>query len=489
MKSSNSYVYSVEQFCNTIDGVIIQRGSQTLIAKINIYPLEMFSGDTFVAINSKKYSNTDGGFGNTGNEDSVFGLKGTQNTHDYISKAIRLGASTIVFDDKSLLPDMEPGVNYIFVKDSVLALGLLAKDILKHSKAKIIGVSGSTGKTTLSTCLIHYISQNKKVFSLDSIRITYLGLIWSIIHDLDNTFDWIVLEMQTDGIGQLDRICEIVSLDYAFIVNVRDSHLERFKSQEQLLNEKLALYRGLSPNGKLIINKDDVSLLNWYSSIKDERVITVGKDPDSDFAINYSEFVTNGTLSIFNKYINSNQSTSVKSFGEKELYVNCMLYAFSFTEFKTKELNAYNLSSLSDCVGRFQIFDGKNNSKIIVDSYNASYLSVKYGIDRVSKMDMNKKVLVLGSLLELYDKSESIHRELGKYLNRTNVFDYIVFIGEATLYSMNELRDNEKVNMGHVYSYEKALSMLKTIPLDEKTVMYFKGSGAMRLELLAMNFI
>ena len=482
-------MYSLEQFCEVVKGTIIQRGISTSISTINIYPLEMFSGDVFVAINSSKYPTTDGGFGNTGNEDSVFGLKGTQNTYSYISNAIELGASTILIDDISSLNGRISGVNYVLVEDSVQALALIAKDILMKSNARIIGVSGSTGKTTLSKCLVNYISRKDKVFCLDCIRITYLGLIWSIIHDFNNSYNWIVLEMQTDGQGQLDRICEIVTLDYAFIVNIKDSHLERFTNIESLINEKLALYRGLSSEGYIFINYDDAILANWHSNQNDRRIISVGRDPESDFVLDYGNPADNCNLSISNKFNHSTTTAMINANSDKEFFCTGMLHAFSYFAFKNNSIYVCETNCFSDIVGRFQVFKGKNNSKIIVDSYNASYLSVIDGIERVSKLKMNRKILVLGSLLELSNKSEEIHKEIGKYLNRKNIFDYILFIGEATLYSMNELRNNETVIIGHVYSYERAMSLLNNIPFDENTVMYFKGSGAMRLELLAMNFI
>lgn len=482
-------MYSLEQFCNVIKGKLIQRGDCNNICHINIYPLEMFSADTFVAVDSRKYSTTDGGFGNTGNEDSVFGLKGTQNTYNYIPSAINSGAKTIVFDNTDLLPVLEFGVNYILVDDSISALAFIAKDILNHSKAKIIGVSGSTGKTTLSKCLENYISEREKVFCLDCIRITYLGLVWAIIHEFDDSFDWILLEMQTDGKGQLDRICEIATLDYAFLINIRDSHLERFGSIENLIYEKTALYRGLSNDGYLFVNSDDENLSSWLSKQNDERIISVGKKTENDFILSYDNKATNGSFCISNQLNNTFHSVNVVSYGDKELYCTGMLYAFSFIEYKQDDIHLIDFKCLSNCVGRFQEYIGKNNSKVIVDSYNASYLSVISGIEKISQLKIDKKILVLGSLLELSDKSETIHKEIGKYLNSINCFDYILFIGEATLYTMNELRNNEKVIAGHVYSYERAMSLLNLIPIDENTVLYFKGSGAMRLELLAINYI
>lgn len=482
-------MYSLNKFCEILNGTLFSRGNEKNISTINIYPLEMISGDAFFVINSKKYTTTDGGFGNTGNEDSVFGLKGTQDTSSFVPSAISLGSSTIVFDNIESIPYFDPQINYIFVEDTIHALALLAKEILKKSKARIIGITGSTGKTTLSKYLANYIGLHEKVFILDCIRITYLGLIWSVIHEFDDTYDWIVLEMQTDGIGQLDRICKIANLDYAFILNVGDSHLERFGSKEKLLNEKLSLYRGLSPNGKLIINRDDSNLENWTLKRNDSRIVSIGRNLESDFVLQYDETIRENSLSIINNFNHSNHSFDVKLYGDRELYCEGMLYAFSYLAYDIDDFLIDDQICFFESVGRFQEFVGRNKSKIIVDSYNASYASVVYGVKRISNLKMENKILVLGSLLELYDRAETVHKELGKFLNTINVFDYILFIGEATLYTMNELRDNPKVKTDHVYSYERAMTFLKAIALDENTVIYFKGSGAMRLELLAMNFI
>ena len=271
-----------------IGGNLVAQGVYNEIIDVSIYPIKIYKFDTFFAINSRKYSNSDGGFGNTGNEDSVYGLGGVQDSHINIEKVVLAGAKTIVYDE-DITNFYEIGkINYIKVSDTVEALAKYAKFIIDRSKTKVIGITGSTGKTTLASIIYNVLSVKYNVSKVNYIRTTFLGLAWYIINKLSNDADFLIIEMQSDGIGQIEKYCEIVRLDYAFIVNVNYSHLKRFGSLENILNEKLSVYRGLKEDGKLFLNIDNEILYNWYQEQEDGRLITVGLNRNAD--VNCEDF-------------------------------------------------------------------------------------------------------------------------------------------------------------------------------------------------------
>lgn len=131
---------------------------------------------------------------------------------------------------------------------------------------------------------------------------------------------------------------------------------------------------------------------------------------------------------------------------------------------------------------------GINNSLVIIDSYNASYESTVFGIEYLSNLKHSRKILIIGSLLELSEKSESIHRKIGKFINEKNNFEYIIAIGESTLYILDEL-NTSKIRCFHSFSYEEIVNFLRNLKIDSDTAVYIKGSGAMRLEIIALYLL
>lgn len=475
---------NIREFCDVIGGNLIIEGSNQIVNNISIYPIKIYEFDTFFAINSKKYSNNDGGFGNTGNEDSIFGLGGTQDGHNDIQKVILNGAKTIIYDADLVDFYGNGKVNYIKVSDTVDALAKYAKYIITERKTKIIGITGSTGKTTLTNAICDILSIKYKISKINYVRTTYLGLAWYIVNKMPESLDFLIIEMQTDGVGQIDRYCEIVKLDYAFIVNINYSHISRFCSLENILDEKLAVYRGLKSKGKLFINIDNEILYDWYKGQSDSRIITIGSNRNANIYCYKVECTDQKLLCEIVIYEKLHlRELEIIYRGRQSIFL--LLFSVGLlTDLHYKYEDIKNtLFCIKPVVGRFQSFKGINNSLVIIDSYNASYESTVFGIEYLSNLKRSRKILIIGSLLELLDKSECIHREIGRLINSKNSIDYIIAIGEATLYILDELTSST-IKYFHTFSYEEVIKFLGKMKIDSDTAIYIKGSGAMRLELI-----
>jgi UDP-N-acetylmuramyl pentapeptide synthase len=135
---------------------------------------------------------------------------------------------------------------------------------------------------------------------------------------------------------------------------------------------------------------------------------------------------------------------------------------------------------------RYNKFIGRNNSEIIIDSYNGSFLSMEKGIVDTCKNEKKEIVLVLGSMLELGNDSELYHTKLGRIIaNQMNVCN-VLLLGEGMLYAYFELKKaNTKIPVKHFFDYNDLISALLEIELSDKKTIYIKGSGSMRMELIA----
>lgn len=479
------------KLCDYIEGVFLKEVHNNSVNSVTIYSSFANNNSVYFAINSSKYSSTDGGLGFTCNEDSVFGLGGVQNGHDEINIAIENGSHTVVIDDVST-PIVEGEINYILVPDTLEALAKLTRKLIDHYDAKIVAVTGSLGKSSSTNVIFQLINTKYKAKKSYRIRSTFLGLIIDIIQNIEDEIVF-VLEYQSDGLGQIEKFCDIAKPDIAVITAVREAHLTKFKSKDNILHEKLSVFRNLKSNGFLVINKDDPCLSNWYAQQQqDNRIITVGTTSDCDYqAKNISDY---GEYCLCKFMLSSKKSPNFTG----DIYLNTpgkhSIYPalFSLAIANIFEIDIFEaqivFTKVESIVSRLQGFKGINGSLILLDSYNGNFDAACSGITYLIELKKRRKILILGSLLELSHETERLHRELGRFISASYQIDSIILMGEATLYTYDELRKSNHFSeeqITHSFSYEKIVEKLSSLNLDDDTVVYIKGSGTMRMELIA----
>lgn len=469
---------------NKIKECTFTKNSEDL--RFSIYAEDIQEGQIFIALNSSKYSNLDGGLGFTNNEDSVYGFGGYIDINEKIELALQKGASVIIVDDVMYYQENSK-VLFLLVKDSLWLITQIAKLILEKSRTKIIAVTGSTGKTTTTTALCNFLSIKYKVKRLHRIRNSVLGMSIDIIQHLCAEDDFLIVEMQMDGVGQIEQFCKITPPDFAIITGVNLAHYSRMGSMEAIFNEKIQVYNLMKKNGKCIINGDDKLLAKWKKGMRDERIYEVSlRNDESEIFINNIDRYGTYNFHEFTLNIRGDNCGRYK--------VNApgvgTLYGAAFALYLAKELNFtkediyVGLSQIKYPIGRFQGLRGLNNSLVIVDSYNASYCSVKGGLDYLTTLQYKKKIVVLGSMMELGDKTEIEHKKIGKYIEKYCDLTHLITLGEAAMYIAKEVKSIPNNNLYSVYDYEDVINILMGISIDESTVLYFKGSGAMRMEFL-----
>ncbi len=459
--------------------------------KFEIYAEKIKPGDIFIAIDSSKYPNSDGALGFTNNEDSVYGLGGYIKASEKIEIAISNGASIIVVDSCAYYRERTTAT-FICVEDCLEVLIDIARCCLAKSSVKIIAITGSTGKTTVTNALCDFLSVKYQVKKIERIRNSVLGIIVQILHNLDVADDFLIVEMQLDGIGQIKRFCEVVQPDYSIITSVNLAHYSRFKSVETIYNEKIQVYKMLKNDGKLIINADDEMLVKKIHWQNDKRVHLVGlENKNSEILINN---VGSHNLYHFHEFMVEREGCSYGTFkmntvGRGTLYGAAFSLFFACEYGFTMEEICRGLLSIKNPIGRFQGFQGVNGSLVIMDSYNANYYSMVSGLDYITNLQYKRKIVVLGSMLELGEKTETEHKRLGEYIEKKCDITNLVTLGEAAMYIANEVKKISPESIFSVYDYDSALKILQTIDIDDETVLYFKGSGAMRMELLIPYFL
>lgn len=460
------------------------------IGDIKIDADEVNVGDIFIAVDSQKYDLKDGAIGFTNNEDSVLGLGGTIDLEKTVNIALHNGASYIFVDSKNLFNSIN-NEKCVLIDDCLTLIINIAKFIVNEARVKTIAITGSTGKTSTMFAIYNVLSIKYNVVRIHRIRNSVLGMALEIINYVNTNTDFLIVEMQLDGENQIDLFCRIAKPDYSIITSINYSHYSRFQNLETVLYEKTAVYRNLKCKGKCLINGDDPLLSEWAKEQMDNRIVRIGFSENNDLYL--SEVKKYGSLNYFIVSLSGLvKIESLKTRINNRGMLQASLYSIYFAKKLNLELNQIQdiVYKTNSPVGRFNGFSGVNDALIIIDSYNANSNSMINGLEYMNDLkDYGVKIIILGSLLELGDKTESEHVKVGEYINEYCSFNYIITLGEGASYIAKQI-NNKSVTVKSFFDYEDIIKYIKkNISIDASTAVYIKGSGGMRMELLAPYFL
>jgi len=372
--------------------------------------------------------------------------------YNYINDAINNGAVAIISEK-----EIDISIPIIIVQSTIIALGKLAKYKRDKYNIPVIAITGSTGKTTTKELVSLLLSSKYNVLKSEKNKNNHIGLPLSLLK-LNDSYDLAVLELGMNHLGEIEYLSNICSPDYSIITNIGTAHIGNLGSKKNILKAKLEILS--NSNGPLIINGDDKLL----KKIKYKKLISVSKRSLKVKNIKYFEdrieFNIDNISFKFNcpfKYILSDLFIAIKI---------ALLFDIKLIDISKSLLN-YKQEK-----GRLNIYSDKY--KIIDDSYNSSYESLINGLKELKK-EKNKKIIILGDMLELGDFSKYYHKKINKYLNKIKNKE-VLLIGEYTKYikgihfnSIDEI--NKYIENKNLYNY----------------TIYIKGSRAMNLDKISIK--
>ena len=358
--------------------------------------------------------------------------------HHFIDDAQKKGAG-LIFSEY----DNNNNNNIISVESTLNTLINLAIEWRKYFTGKIIGVTGSNGKTTIKELLYHVLSnQHKCECSIDNHN-NKIGIPLSIF-SMDPFSEIVILEMGTSAPGELQQLCNMINPDIGIITNISESHLESFKNVNNIAIEKSSLFDSLSNDGIAFVNMDDafISHMSTNALINDNKIkIPYGGKAMAENVI--------ATFSI------------------------CSYLGLTYS--KTIEL----IESFNAPKGRGKIYFS-NQYTIIDDCYNANPVSIKEGIKRLALYDTKyRRIAVIGDMLELGDNSKELHSQIGFYITEFYI-DAIFTYGNHSK-NINKILISKGYKSWHFINQDTLLENLLEY-LNPNDVIYFKGSRGMHLE-------
>lgn len=412
-------------------------------------------------------------------------LKGENNDgHDFLDQASKNGCRALLIQDFAALEKIK-NCQFILVRNSFLALQKLAEFSRKRSRATIITITGSVGKTSVKEMLRLVFATQGKTFASRGNLNNHFGLPLSLCN-FPTDCRYGIFEMGMNHLGEIEPLSKLARPHLAVITNVGPVHIENFKNEEEIAQAKAEIFAGLVEDGIALINADNphFELLKNYArvyKIKEKNIISFGEKKPATYKIlshkiidfNLAEVVASGQISY--KIASSNQSIIFNSI----IAISCL--SLLGVDIKAGILA---LKKLENIAGRGAIGEVKIDSKtitIIDDSYNASVLSMRSGLEQASELKkiLGKKRLVaaLGDMLELGEKSAQLHQEIAKYLQQFHI-DFVLLVGNQ----MAQIAENCSVNFYKIFSDSSlAASEIKNL-LQDGDLLYVKGSRGMKME-------
>ena len=327
-------------------------------------------------------------------------------------------------------------------------------------KIKVIGITGSYGKTSTKEFLFTILSQKYKVIKTEGNNNTNIGVARTVLNKVSDNYDYFICEMGAYKIGEIKEICGITKPEIGILTGINEQHLNLFGSIENTIRAKFELIEALPENGLAVLNS---SIKYQVSSIKVKNIKHFSLSDVGNIKV-YQDCV---------EFIYKNQNFKTNFLGKH--YIENLLAAII-----TAESLGMNLGEISEAAKKIKPskftmrkLDGLNNSIFIDDSYSANPDGVIAALNYLDEVYQDyKKIIVFPGIIELGNKSEEVHRKLFGKIDKVCDVAYILETGK-----LGNWETGNKCEFIFENNFDKVAGMLKN-NLDEKTVVLFESRGA-----------
>ena len=399
-------------------------------------------------------------------------IKGDRfDAHDFVKDVEKSGAAAVMCHR-----EVDCGLPVIYVDDTKKAFVELAKNYRKSFDGlKVIGLTGSVGKTTTKEMTYEVVSRKYRAIKTEGNLNNDIGLPKTLLR-LESDTQAAVIEMGMSAFGEISLLTKACLPDIGIITNIGVSHIEHLGSRDGILKAKLEILDGMKKGSPLILNGDNDKL----STVKndDYKLIFFGIENEKADVRAFDIKENGSDTEFFVKAYSKTQKVTIPTVGIHNVYDALAAYTVGLllelpAEEIAKALENYTPS------GMRQRLKEVNGVKIIEDCYNASPDSQRAALNVLSDMNAGRKIAVLGDMLELGDYSETAHREVGKFAAEKKI-DVLYAFGEQSKY----IAEEAEKGVERVLWFDDKAQLAKTLTQDVKSgdCVLFKASRGMKLE-------
>lgn len=417
--------------------------------------------------------------------DLFFAIQGAHHDgHQFVAEALRRGAKGAIISREVELPRELISANLIMVRNTHQALMELATHFRRKWKVEVVGVTGSSGKTTTKEIIFALLRGDYKVKRTPGNYNNLYGLPLGML-SLEEKDEVFVGEMGISEPGEMEKLIKIAQPNVGVITNVNPVHMEFFSSVEEIAGEKGKLLEGLSGERVAIVNSDDPWTAKAMARFKG-KIIPFGIKNSSDIMgkdIAWKELEGGSFTVVVNK--GEEEKLFIPLVGLYNLY-NALAAIAVACYFKVplaairERLARYKGMPMRSRVLRF-----KEGFTLIDDSYNSNPRALELVLDYFKSLTTKgRKIVISGDMLELGEWSEEAHREAGRLIGNGGI-DLLIGVGNLSRKSLEEAQKAgmPPASLVHFPDSSQVGPFLSSL-IREKDLILVKGSRAMKMELI-----
>ncbi|MDD3433450.1 MAG: UDP-N-acetylmuramoyl-tripeptide--D-alanyl-D-alanine ligase [Tepidiphilus sp.] len=393
--------------------------------------------------------------------------------HDFVAAAFAAGAAAAL-TERRRTPAQRAGGNFLLVDDTRRALGRLAAAWRARFSGRVVGITGSNGKTTVKEMTAAILREHlgaEAVLATRGNRNNDIGLPLTLL-ELGPSHRAAVCELGINHPGEMAELAAIARPDVALVTTAQRAHLEGFGTLEAVAREKGQIYRFLSPDGTAVIPADDPYAILWRETAAGRRVLTFGRG---------------GEISAVAQPLSEGWRLTVRARGE----------AVEFTLPLPGRHNVHNALAAMACAvaldvplataagalgafapvpGRLQPLPGAQGALLIDDTYNANPDSMRAAIEVLAALPHARKLLVLGDMGEVGPEALRLHAEVGAYARAAGI-ERLFTLGACARGAARAFGERAE-------SFDDVDALVQRLrpDLSPETAVLVKGSRFMRME-------
>ena len=419
-----------------------------------------------------------------GNGDLFLALKGAETDGNlFVDKAFASGAAGAIVSQ----PVPQP---HILVDDTMRALDALGHASRARTKAKIIGVTGSAGKTGTKEALFAALDRCSRGRAHRSVKSynNHVGVPLSLAR-MPADCDFGVFEMGMNHAGEMRALSHIVRPDVAIITTIAPAHIEFFNDESGIADAKAEIFEGMVEGGTAIIPADNVHYPRLRAAAEKytDSILSFGFSADADVrVVDHLNTANNGTL-ITAKVCDAMLSFALSQPGQHWISNSMAVLAAVLAaggDLASAGLALAEMGGLAGRGARHEFAIGEGTGHLIDESYNANPASMAATIGQLGLSGGGRRIAVLGSMKELGDKGGDYHRALAAPLAAAKV-DFAILVGKEIEILAEELKAGVEGpgEFAHCATAQEALALLQKYLCVSDTVLV-KGSNSMGLSTI-----
>lgn len=398
-------------------------------------------------------------------------IKGDRfDAHDFVEQAVQNGAAAVMCHK-----EVETTVPVIYVEDTARALLELSGYYRSlFPNLRLVGLTGSVGKTTTKEMVYAVLSRRYKTLKTEGNLNNEIGMPRTLLR-LEADTEAAVIEMGMSNFGEISRMVLQSRPEIGIITNIGVSHIEYLGSRDGILKAKLELLEGLKKGGALILNGDDDKL----SAVRHEdfKLIFFGIN-NPDCAVRASDISEeNGETAFTVHFSGGTALAKIPTVGVHNVYDALAAFAVGLEAgLSPEEITAGLMDYMPS--GMRQRIKTAHDITVIEDCYNASPDSQKAALKVLANTKVNRKIAVLGDMLELGSYSETAHREVGAFAAECKI-DALYTLGEQARLIAKAAKG---IEIRKSFTDSDALFRALYTDLRAGDAVLFKASRGMHLE-------